>query len=128
MCGFQPAGRQWLQSGCLAGHPIQGSLRILSMGSLFFNFASIGRHPMGAGSEFIPECEWHTVVHNDITFLCLVWRNERRPVYIDGTGHMRPCGEWWMPAGSTGGTLTNSIHSTQTISGLEGLSGAQLHH
>ena len=34
MCGFQPAGRQWLQSGCLAGRPIEGSLRILRMGSL----------------------------------------------------------------------------------------------
>ena len=34
MCGFLPAGRQWLQSGCLAGRPIQGSLLIPSMGSL----------------------------------------------------------------------------------------------
>ena len=30
----------------------------------FFNFASIGNCggiPWGAGSEFIPECEWYTV-------------------------------------------------------------------
>ena len=40
MCGFQQAGRQWLQSGCLVCRPIQGRLLILSMGSLLQGFPS----------------------------------------------------------------------------------------
>ena len=48
-----------------------------------------------------------SIVHNDIRFQCLVQRCERRPIYIEGTGHMPTLlkalahGEWWMPAVST---------------------------
>ena len=38
MCGFQQAGPQWLQSGCLVCRPIQASLLILSMDSLLQGF------------------------------------------------------------------------------------------
>ena len=38
MCGFQQAGRQWLQSGCLVCRPVQGRLLILSRGSLLQGF------------------------------------------------------------------------------------------
>ena len=40
MCGFQQAGRQWLQSGCLVCRPILERLLILSMGSLLQGFPS----------------------------------------------------------------------------------------
>ena len=36
MCGFQPAGHQWLQRGCLAGRRLR--LPILGMGSLLQGF------------------------------------------------------------------------------------------
>ena len=56
------------------------------------------------------------VVPTDITFQCLVGRNERWPIYIDGTGHMPthpvkawPHGEWWTPAGSTGTSTSSGV-------------------
>ena len=98
MCGFQPAGRLWLQSGCLAGRPSQGGHPIRSVGSL----------PQG-----LPKCTPEHILGTNIGMVLLV--SSGAMADADSTEVVYKIRQWSLP----GATVVPVLNVSSRVFWLE---------